>query len=148
MAEVVDMRSILMPNCCVRTLRLKGLDGPHLYGEFNLLQQIAYHPDEASVYLAGILDRFADAICEQLEEPEDSTRDAVSLSYEFSLIELQNAIAVMFAFVKTYDLPSRDDRPSSPWHEPPLGTLKRSPRINRTQMVHFSPTWAAWYPSR
>ncbi|TQK30214.1 DUF2971 domain-containing protein [Arthrobacter sp. SLBN-53] len=78
-----------------KTVRLKGLDGAHLFGEFNLLQQIAYHPDEASVYLAGILDRFADAIGEQLEEPEGSTRDVISLSYEFSLIELQNAIAVM-----------------------------------------------------
>jgi len=78
-----------------RSVRTKGLEGPLRPGELTLLQQIAYHPGQASVYLSGIMDRFADAICEQAEEPHNSSRDAVALPYEFSLIELQNVIAVM-----------------------------------------------------
>ncbi|MBA0046302.1 DUF2971 domain-containing protein [Mycobacteroides sp. LB1] len=78
-----------------KTVRLRGLDGPHVYGEQYLLQQIAYQPDEASVYLSGILDRLADAINAQLHQPENSSRDGATFPYEFSLIELQGAIAVM-----------------------------------------------------
>lgn len=81
------------PKLLERTVRLSGHDGRNEFGERYALEQIAYDRDEAWDALAGILDRLTDAICEQIEEPEASSRDALSFSYEFSLIELEGAIA-------------------------------------------------------
>ena len=107
------------PKLLSRTVRLVGLDGRNEYGERYALNQIAYHPHEGAVYLGGILDRLADAICEDVEEPEDSSRDAVSLPYEFSLIELADATAVMKnpAFEEEQEFRIVARPPKGKWYE-------------------------------
>ena len=107
------------PQLLERTVRLVGLEGRNEYGERYALEQITYDDDEAWDALGGILDRLVDAVCEQIGEPEDSSRDAISLSYEFSLIELEGAIARMKnpAFAEEQEFRIVAHPPEKRWYE-------------------------------
>ena len=77
------------------SIRLYGLDGPNRFGERNALDQIAYETEDAGRYVEEILARLIPAICEQFHLDPDSGRDALAFSYEFALIELEDALGKM-----------------------------------------------------